>query len=152
MSTTTQQQNGNGTHRVHGPDIFPEQRQTKPQLAVGVEVPARRADGWRVKLQFSLPLEKLDAALNRLGELGYTPDTAPVSAQNAPGAPTLPVGVSKPRVAEFDADGAPICPVHGTVMRESQNYSGSWYCSRKAADGEPANSKGYCACSYKERQ
>jgi hypothetical protein len=110
-------------------------------------------DGFPVEVQATGSIDDLPRLVARLRQVGATPaSTAPVSPQNAPGAPTLPVGVSKPRVTEFDADGAPICPVHGTVMRESTNYSGSWYCSRKAADGEPANAKGYCACSYKERQ
>lgn len=149
MSTTTQQ---NGTHRVPGPDLFPEQERQQKRKDVQMTVFVQ-FDGFPVELTFTGTVDQLPAVAKRLRDIGAQPaHTAPVSAQNGSGAAQLPVGVSKPRVVEFDGDGAPICPVHGTVMRESTNYSGSWYCSRKAADGEPANSKGYCACSYQERQ
>ena len=93
-------------------------------------------DGWPIDLHLSLPAERVSAALARLADLGFTP-RAPSPAPAA--APSKP---QRPRATKFDTDGTPLCPTHGTPMREGQH---GWFCSRKAAEGEPANPKGYCS-------
>lgn len=152
MTTTTT--NGNGTHRVNGDELFETRpQQQKPKRREGrVTIPVT-LDGYRLEFEINASIDDLPRLVARLKEIGAEPaGNAPQTLCTKSGAPTLPTGVSKPRVTDFDADGSPICPVHGVTMRESTNYSGSWYCSKKAGDGEPANSKGYCSCSFKERQ
>lgn len=103
------------------------------ERAVPVSV-AARLDGWDVELRFEMPPARLGAALRRLGELGYEP---------RPAAPTAPPSKPKrPRATDFAPDGSPLCPTHGTAMREGEH---GWYCPKKAKDGEPANPKGYCS-------
>ena len=41
----------------------------------------------------------------------------------------------------------PKCEHHGTAMRESTQRPGTYFCTQKA-EGENANSKGYCSCQW----
>lgn len=57
-------------------------------------------------------------------------------------AAAAPVKQPRPRATKYDADGTPVCPIHGTSMLEGQR--GGYYCGHKAKAGEPAGPKGYC--------
>lgn len=48
---------------------------------------------------------------------------------------------------EYDENGDPHCPVHHKPLKQGTYGS---YCSARAAAGESANDKGYCALKFKE--
>jgi len=99
-------------------------------------------DGWPVDITLSLPAPQVPEALRRLGEYGYKPrqDTAP--------APTSVERRAAPRVEPvYKPDGTPCCPVHRKPLAEGRF---GLYCSARAADGEEANAKGYCALRFKD--
>lgn len=96
-------------------------------------------DGWPLDVHLSLPAEKVRPALARLAELGYTP-RHPAPAASAP------AKAPRPRATKYDADGTPVCPIHGTAMLEGQR--GGFYCGHKAKAGEPAGPKGYCNATH----
>jgi len=105
---------------------------TDPRIPVTVRA---TLDGWPVDLDLTIAPARLSTALARLGELGYSPrPDAPAGAVKGK--------VLRPRATRYSPDGTPLCPTHGTAMREGQH---GHYCPRKAAAGEPANDKGYCA-------
>lgn len=92
-------------------------------------------DGWPVDLALELAPARLGAALERLAALGYRPRTA--AASQSPAAKP-----ARPKATHYAPDGTPLCPIHNAPMREGQH---GYYCARKAAEGEPANGKGYCS-------
>lgn len=111
--------------------------QAAPAAAPLAVVVRAELDGWPVDLELSIAPARLGAALARLGELGYTPRREQAPA----GVPSPARKAARPRATEYDTDGTPICPVHGTPMREGQH---GYYCGMKAKEGQPAGPKGYC--------
>jgi hypothetical protein len=91
----------------------PEAQRPPIDLTVRAEL-----DGWPCDLHFTLPAEKVRAALARLVELGYSPRAA-APAQAAPA----------PR-----PESPPTCPVHGTVKVKPSNHGG-YFCAAKLPDG-----------------
>jgi hypothetical protein len=112
----------------------------RPSLDLTVHA---QLDGWPVDIAFTLPAERLSAALTRLGELGYTPraTTPPAPAQAPRKAPRERVEpVYKP-------DGTPCCPVH---LKPLANGKYGLYCPSKATEGQEQNEKGYCALRFED--
>ncbi|MEN9934327.1 MAG: hypothetical protein RLZZ387_906 [Chloroflexota bacterium] len=59
----------------------------------------------------------------------------------SPSAPTPKAQHSRaPEVTRWGADGSPMCPAHGSPMKESSKAPGTWYCTKKDDAGE------YCRC------
>jgi peptidoglycan hydrolase-like protein with peptidoglycan-binding domain len=107
---------------------------TRPHLKLTVHA---QLDNWPLDIALSLPAEKVRSALQRLAALGYSPRQQAAAAvlQKAP----------RPRATAYDADGTPLCPIHSTPMLEGRR--GGYYCGHKAAEGQPAGPKGYCAAT-----
>lgn len=103
-----------------------------------------RLNGWPVEVELTMPPAKLGPALDRLAELGFTPDSAP--AATAPAAPQRPPRAPLPDVV-YKPDGTPCCPWHMTPLREGQH---GHYCPSRETDPERSNPKGYCRFSAKD--
>jgi hypothetical protein len=72
-------------------------------------------DGFPVQIEVTGNADNLRAMIGRLKAIGAEP---PQAASKQP-----------------NADGAPLCPAHGTPMKTSRK-PGKFYCARKADDGE----------------
>lgn len=112
--------------------------QTTPRPALELTVHAV-LNGWDLDLHLSLPAEKVGAALDRLGALGFTPRTPA-------GVPSPVRKQARPKVEPvYKPDGTACCPVHKRPLVEG-NYG--LYCPARAAEGEESNDKGYCALRF----
>ena len=95
-------------------------------------------DGWPVDLALDLPPAKLGAALVKLATLGYAPRAG------SPSAPAVPA--ARPKVEPvYSPDGTPCCPTHLRPLSEGRY---GLYCSAKAAEGQPADKRGYCGLKF----
>ena len=82
-------------------------------------------------------LNKLDGALAKLDKMGATP-TGQRANTNGNGASVAPAGT-------------PICPTHGSPMKDSK-HGGGFYCPRKVADtggGADGSKPIYCKATAK---
>jgi len=112
----------------------------RPNLELTVRA---ELDGWPIDLALSLPAEKVRPALERLAALGYKPRQ-----EAAPVAPASVERRAAPRVEPvYKPDGTPCCPVHHKPLAEGRY---GLFCPSRAADGEEANAKGYCALRFKD--
>jgi hypothetical protein len=89
-------------------------------------------------------IEEVEALIDGLlARAGWQLPTPPATA--APAKPARPAELSQ--APHYKDDGTPCCPIHKSALKES-NFGGL-YC-RSKADGELANSRGYCRYSWKE--
>lgn len=83
-------------------------------------------DGFGADLTAECLIEHIPGIVAKLREQGVTPANSPYVWEGQPSDRTNGAGSG--------SSDAPICPVHGTPMRQSTKHSG-WYCSRKIVDG-----------------
>jgi hypothetical protein len=122
--------------RVAGEDLFDAPAtETRKGKEVSITLHAQ-LDGFAFEISTVATVDQLPAMVKRLRDVGATPAAAPGTPVASP---------RKPRVAEFDTDGTPICPEHGTRMSEGR---WGWFC--KSQGGQWANDKGYCTLTHKD--
>lgn len=110
---------------------------TRPPLDLTVRA---TLNGWPVDVHLALPAEKVAAALDRLAALGYAPRVEALASSSPARKP------ARPKVEPlYTPAGAPCCPVHHRELAEGRY---GLYCPSKAAPGEEANEKGYCALRF----
>lgn len=118
----------------------PPERETRTTIRIEVA-----PDGLHITAEYVGQLASIPAALERLRATG-------VLELVAAGRLARPAPAAQPRrqAAErvdpfYRPDGTACCPTHNKPLQDGQ-----WgrYCPAKAADGEPATSKGYCALRF----
>jgi len=117
---------------------------TRPPLDVTIHA---YCEGYLIEVPLSLPVERIAEACKRLKAAGLEPQVAqaqgsqrPVEARSA-----RPVVQSKRVRPEYNSDGTPVCPEHGSELREGQC---GLFCSSKG--GTNVNAKGYCNLRFEE--
>lgn len=84
--------------------------------------------------------QSIDTLLRREGWSGVTPPAKPL---------LLPAGREQAEYVDpiYDGNGEACCPVHRTPLNQGRYGR---YCSQRAAGGQAANAKGYCALRFKD--
>ena len=93
-------------------------------------------DGYTVRIEYTGSIATVKSACEKLRAAGLEPAQP---AQSAP-APRQQARAGKVAPA-YDGSGTPICPVHGTVLRQGQY---GLFCPSK----DPSTERGYCALRF----
>ena len=103
-------------------------------------------DGLHITAEYVGQLASIPAAIERLRAAGVLELVASSRAAGMAPAPAAQQRQAAQRVEPFyRPDGTACCPTHNKPLQDGQ-----WgrYCSSKAAAGEPATPKGYCALRF----
>ncbi len=123
---------------------FPPAPARELRTTIRIEV---APDGLHITAEYVGQLASIPQAIERLRAAGVLD----LVASSRPTAASISQVEKKPSAQRvepaYKPDGTPCCPVHRKPLTEGRY---GLYCPAKAADGEQANAKGYCALRFAE--
>lgn len=129
-------------------DLDFDAQRSASQAHISIEL---APDGLHIRAEYIGTLGSIPAAVKRMVDAGLVDlvaahRAAPLaSASPAAAAPQAHKAPAAPAQPFYRPDGTACCPTHNKPLLEGQ-----WgrYCPAKAAAGEPATPKGYCALKF----